>query len=436
MKKILFIINIILLSSLIVMQVQANSATYEWISKSNYLGYLNTPAHVVRLQYPKGEANQAKATQDLETVSDILLQIESDFSISQTPIMAANGISESLLMKVNRLAGIEAVVVNDDFIELIEMSIDIAEKTNGVFDPTIGPLTALWDISMRSSICDGFVIEPGDNFCDAPSASDIEEALQLVDYTKIEINYQNKTVYLPISGMKLDLGGIAKGYAADKVIAHFVIEGYQSVIVSLGGNIHTYGRDYINNANFPVEIRDPFSIFWYNRIGGMRVLNQSVVTSGTYERYIIDDEGNIYHHLLNAKTGYPFESDLVSVTVISSSSAIADALATGLYGLGLEDGLALIQADPNLEAVFITKDKHIYKSNTLRFTYDTKLDQNGFTFHGINFKDDLLLNPNGSPNQVSPIVYIGITIATVGVAMIGYAIYLSVKKKPNIDKGE
>jgi thiamine biosynthesis lipoprotein len=436
MKKVLVIINIIFLVSLFGMQVQANSATYEWISKSNYLGYLNTPAHMIRLQYPKSDTNRAKALLDLEVVNDILLQIESNFSISQTPIMASNDIEESLLMKVNRLAGIEAVIVNDDFIELIDIAIDIAILTNGTFDPTIGPLTTLWDISMRSNMCDGFVIEPGDNFCDAPSALDIETALNLVDYTKIEIDYQNKTVFLPVAGMKLDLGGIAKGYAADKVIAFFVEEGYQSVIVSLGGNIHTYGKDYINNANFPVEIRDPFSFLWYNRIGGMRVQNQSVVTSGTYERFIIDDEGNIYHHLLNAKTGYPFDGNLVSVTIISPSSAIADALATGLYGLSMEDGIAIVEADPNLEVVYVTNEKDIYKSNTLKFTYDTKLNENGFTFHGINFKDDLLLYPNGTPNQISPIVYIGITIASVGVAMIGYAIYISVKKKPAIDKGE
>ncbi|HOI46140.1 MAG TPA: FAD:protein FMN transferase [Bacilli bacterium] len=436
MKKLLTIIIIILFVAFLTTQTQASTTTYEWISKSDYLGYLNTPSHVVRLQYQKSEANRLKALQDLDVVKDILLTIEANFSISQTPIMESNEIEESLLMKVNRLSGIEAVVVNDDFIELIELSIEMAELTNGLFDPTIGPLTSLWDISMRSNICDGFMLEPGDNYCDAPSSEAINQALSLVDYTKIQIDKIAKTVYLPTPGMKLDLGGIAKGYAADKVISFFVEEGYQSVILSLGGNIHTYGKDLINNANFPVEIRDPFSILWYNRIGGMRVQNQSVVTSGTYERFIIDDEGNRYHHLLNAKTGYPFESDLVSVTILSPSSAIADALATGLYGLSLEEGIALVEADPNLEAVFVTTNKHIYKSNTLKFTYDTKLNDDGFVFHGENFRDDALLYPNGKPTTTNPIVYIGITIASVGVSIIGYAIYLAVKKKPQIDKGE
>lgn len=428
MKKFFTIINIVLFLSLAASQIHATGTTYEWIAKSNYAAYLNTTAHSVKIQYPKSDANKAKAIGDLEEVSSILLEIEHNFSISQTPIMQASGIAESLLMKINRLSGIEPVVVSDDFIELLESAIEIARITDGAFDPSVGPLTTLWNISGRSDVCDGFLIEACDDFCDAPSLESIQSALALVDYTKIEINEVEKTVYLPQTGMKLDLGGIAKGYAADKVIAHFVSEGYVSVVVSLGGNIHTYGYDYINNAKFGVEIRDPFSWLWYSRIGGLRVENQSVVTSGTYERYIIDDEGNRYHHLLNAKTGYPFDSDLVSVTIISSSSTIADALATGIYGLGMEEGLHLVESNDGIEVIFITENKNIYISNALKFTYDTELDSQGYTFHGVNFKDDSLLYPNRPQDPISPIVYIGISIAAVGVTVIGYAIYLALKK--------
>jgi len=430
MKKILILVLLLVFLSGCAAIPDRNTIKYEWISKGNYPAYLNTPAHLVKLQYPFGSENKLKAESDLENVNVVLKQIEKDFSIKQTAIMEEDGVEESLLMKVNRLAGVEPVVVNDDFLELIEMAIDIAEKTNGAFDPTIGPLARLWNISERSYVCDGLYIEPGDDYCDAPSMEAITEALALVDYEKIEIDRIAKTVYLPEVGMQLDFGGIAKGYAADKVIAFLKNEGYDSIILSLGGNIHSYGKDHINNVLFAVKIRDPFSLLWYNRIGGLRVESQSVVTSGTYERYIIDDEGNVYHHLLNAKTGYPFEGGVTSISVIAKSSAVADALATGLFGLTREEGMALVEDTDDLEIVYITNDKNIYISQGLKFTYDTLLNDSGFVFYGINHEDDALLYPNTQKPSTNPIVYIGATVAVLGITMIAYAIILSIKKKP------
>jgi thiamine biosynthesis lipoprotein len=408
------------------------SVAYEWMSKGNYPSYLNTPAHLVKIQFPSNAENKAKAQADLDHVNVILKQIERDFSITQTPIMAADGIEESLLMKVNRKSGIEPVVVNDDFLELIELALEIAEMTNGAFDPTIGPLARLWNISERSYVCDGLYIEPGDDYCDAPSPEAISEALALVDYRKIVMDRLAKTVYLPEAGMQLDLGGIAKGYAADKVIDFFKQEGYDSVILSLGGNIHSHGKDRINNVQFAVEIRDPFSVLWYNRIGGLRVDSVSVVTSGTYERYIVDDEGNVYHHLLDALTGYPFEGGLASVSVIAKSSAVADAMATGLFGLSREEGLTLVENIPNLDVVYITSDKNIYINPGLKFTYDTQLNDSGFVYHGENHKDDRLLYPNTPEPSTNPIVYIGVTVAVLGITMIGYAVVLSLKQKTRL----
>ena len=163
--------------------------------------------------------------------------------------------------------------------------------------------------------------------------------------------------------MEIDLGGIAKGYAADKIAEYLKEENVESAIINLGGNVYALGEKDKNTA-FKVGIQDPTNERG-NSIGSINVSNESVVTSGIYERYIKKD-GVIYHHMIDPSTGYPFDNNLSSVTIVSSSSIIGDGLSTTTFGLGLEKGMKLIESIDNTDAIFITKDKKVYTTSNLK----------------------------------------------------------------------
>jgi len=164
------------------------------------------------------------------------------------------------------------------------------------------------------------------------------------------------------SGMMLDLGGIAKGFAADKAVEIYAQYGVTSALLNLGGNIYAYGQKQ-DGSDFRIGLRDPF--------GGegeyaavVSVHDTSVVTSGVYERYF-ESNGQTYHHLFDPKTGYPCDNSLQSVTIICTSSTQADALSTALFVMGTEDGMKLAEQLDGVEAVFITDDHQIYVTSGL-----------------------------------------------------------------------
>jgi len=162
--------------------------------------------------------------------------------------------------------------------------------------------------------------------------------------------------------MSLDLGGIAKGYAADK-IAEFLIENnINKALISLGGNIFALGSNEIDEP-WKVGIKNPFSDE-SEIIGYVKVTNKSVVTSGIYERYFIEDNKR-YHHILNPFTGYPYENDIFGVTIISDKSVDGDALSTIAFSYGIKKGLDFINSMENVEAIFISKNKEIFITDTL-----------------------------------------------------------------------
>jgi len=187
--------------------------------------------------------------------------------------------------------------------------------------------------------------------------------LTLIDYRKVIINDEEGTVFLTLKGMKLDLGAVAKGYAADEVIRIIAKHGIQRAIVDLGGNVYAYG-DKAPGTDWTIGIRDP-ETQQGNAIISIKVKNKSVVTSGIYERFF-EENGKKYHHILNTKTGYPEDNELMSVSIITSVSILADALSTSTFLLGTEKGLSLIEKTSNTEAIFIDKNKKIRVSSGLK----------------------------------------------------------------------
>lgn len=249
----------------------------------------------------------------------------------------------TLIDTINQNAGHSPVPVDLHTYALIEKGIQYSELTDGAFDLTIGPLTNLWNIGSSNAY--------------VPSLTEIQSILPYVNYKLVTLNANNLTIYLQKEGMKLDLGGIAKGYAADVVTQFLKASGVQSAIINIGGNVVILG-----DTPKTVGIQDPFNPRGQT-LGTVQLANRSIVTSGIYERYLTDETGQTYHHILNPKTGYPFDNELASVTILSDFSIDGDALSTSAFALGLDKGLLFIEHLPNIEALFITKDHQIYPTS-------------------------------------------------------------------------
>jgi thiamine biosynthesis lipoprotein len=254
--------------------------------------------------------------------------------------------TEALLsgvVAINEQAGIEPVKVRADLLKLLEQALYYAELSDGACDPTIGPLVRLWGIGTDSQR--------------VPSADEIAVALKLINWRDVEIDRAAGTVFLRREGMALDLGAIAKGYAGDEAVRIARENNVLRAIIDLGGNIVTVGwRGQKKEESLPwrVGIQNPLATRGAY-VGIVPVHDTSVVTSGVYERFFIRD-GIRYHHLFSTVTGYPVENGLMSVTIVTASSTIADALSTTVFALGYERGKDLIDFIPDAEAIFVFDD--------------------------------------------------------------------------------
>ncbi|MDR1024697.1 MAG: FAD:protein FMN transferase [Treponema sp.] len=252
---------------------------------------------------------------------------------------------------INLNAGLRPVVVPGELLDVLEQALYYAELSRGAFDPTIGPLVSLWGIG-------------GEN-PRVPGAAEIEKALDLVNWRDLVIDRTAGTAFLRRRGQALDLGAIAKGYAADQAAALLNRRRNRRAIIDLGGNILALGKRP-GQESWRIGVQDPLEDRG-NYLGILRVTNKSVVTSGVYERYF--EEGGLrYHHILSTGDGYPVQNDLLSVTIVADRSIDADALSTACFALGPERGLALVEALPNVEAVFVRRDRAVILSSRAPFT--------------------------------------------------------------------
>ncbi|HHV38766.1 MAG TPA: FAD:protein FMN transferase [Tepidimicrobium sp.] len=242
---------------------------------------------------------------------------------------------------INENAGIKPVKVREDVYQVIQEAKNFAIATDGAYDPTIGPLVELWDIASKNR-------EEADSI---PTDEEIQKAKDLVDYNDLELR-DGGYVYLKRPGMKIDLGGIAKGYAADEVKDIFVEEGVKSAIIDLGGDIYALGNKG-KGRPWRIGIEDPFEKAG-SYLGVSNVENKSIVTSGDYKRFFIY-KGNKYHHIIDPSTGYPTDNEISSISIISDRSIDGDALATALFILGVDKGSEIISDLEDVEAIFITK---------------------------------------------------------------------------------
>ena len=236
-------------------------------------------------------------------------------------------LEDSDIYKINHADG-SPVEVHEETAELIRYGIAFGELSDGVFDISIGALTDLWDIPNN----DGTI----------PAQADIDAALATVDYRQIVVD--GNTVTLKNPDAALDLGGIAKGYVADRMREYLNAHGSDKGFINLGGNVLTLGQK-ANDEPYHIGIRKPFGEDG-ETITAVDVTDRSIVTSGRYERYF-EKDGRIYHHILDSKTGYPYDNGLNGVTILSDSSMVGDALSTICFALGQEKGTEFLSSMPS-----------------------------------------------------------------------------------------
>ena len=247
------------------------------------------------------------------------------------------------IARVNAAAG-ETVYVSAQTAEVLTLAVELWEETGGSFSPGLYTLSRAW----------GFTT--GENR--VPEENELVALLENINVASIQLD--GNALTLP-PGMELDLGAIAKGYAADRLAEVLTGLGVESAILSLGGDVVALGSRP-DGSPWRVAIRDPGGDGF---LGVVEARDQVVSTSGSNERWFAADDGSIYHHILDPRTGRPVENELISVTVVASSGVRSDAISTALFVMGLEEGIAFTARTADIEAVFLTQSGQIYATGGL-----------------------------------------------------------------------
>lgn len=258
--------------------------------------------------------------------------------------MFSTTIETSEISRINNAGG-NTVTVSDETADLIRKGIEYGDLSDGMFDITIASASSLWNFTDNKEKI-------------IPDKEKLQEAVRHINYKCIKTDGNQVTLTDPDA--RIDLGGIAKGYIADRLKDYLKSKGIRHALIDLGGNMLALGDRYDGNS-FRIGLQKPFSDTG-TVLGVLSVKDQSVVTSGDYERYF-EKDGVIYHHILDPHTGYPIQNDLDQVTILSDKSVDGDALSTVCFTLGLDKGMELIHRLDNVEAVFVTKDGNIHVSS-------------------------------------------------------------------------
>ncbi|MCD7958715.1 MAG: FAD:protein FMN transferase [Ruminococcus sp.] len=232
--------------------------------------------------------------------------------------------------------------------EILSRALEISEMTDGAFNPAMYPIMEAW----------GF---PTQNYR-VPTDDELESLLPLTNLDNMTFNETSGEVTLS-TGMALDLGGIVKGYTSSQIMDIFTENGITSGIVSLGGNVQTLGTKTDGNL-WRVALQNPDESADY--LGVLEIDNKTVITSGSYERYF-EEDGITYHHIIDPKIGYPADSGLQSVTIVSDDGTLADGLSTALFVMGLDEGITFWRSHSDeFDVIFYTTDNKLYVSQGLK----------------------------------------------------------------------
>jgi len=270
---------------------------------------------------------------------------------------------ESEINSVSTQSGIKPVTVSESTFHVMQRALSMAQLSGGAFDPTIGPVVDLWGV--------------GTDKAHVPKNEDIANAKSLVDWRAIVLEAQKNSIYLKHKGMKLDFGGVAKGYAADEAARIVSEAGVKSAILSMGdSSIRVFGKKP-DGQDWKVGIQDPepgadYQVIRGNIIGVVSCSDADVSTSGPYERFFVQD-GKRYHHIMDPRTGKPADSGLWQVTLIMPANVdLPDGLSTSCFVKGLKDGMALVESIPGVAGVFVTSDKKVYVTSRIAGRFELR----------------------------------------------------------------
>ena len=294
------------------------------------------------------------------------LIIDAEQEIRRLENLLSITLKDSDVSKINAAAGKEPVEIEKDTMTLLETGKNLGAMTGGAFDIAISPVVKAW----------GFTEEEHH----VPTQAELDALLPLTDAD--DVIHEKGTAYLQKEGMAIDLGGITKGYASDKVAALLKGKGVESAILSLGGNVYGIGRKP-DGTKWEVALANPLDANDY--CGLISIEDQAVVTSGGYQRYF-EENGKKYHHIIDPATGYPAESGLLSVTIISESGTEADVFSTALFVMGLEKALDFWQEYGGFEAIFVTEAGEVIATEGADACFAFEGRDNDFTYRMVERK--------------------------------------------------
>jgi FAD:protein FMN transferase len=252
------------------------------------------------------------------------------------------------ILRINAAAGQHAVPVSEDTCEVLTIARQVSEWTNGKFDVTFGALSDVWKFD-----------HDRDNR--VPTAEEIGARLPFIDYRAIAIDAAAKTVFATRPGIRVHVGGIGKGYAVDRAVAILHERGFHDFMVQAGGDLYVAGAP--GDGAWRLGINDPRGAP-NDSFATIELRDATFSTSGDYERSFIQN-GQRYHHILDPATGQPARG-AVSVTIVATRAVIADGLSTGVFIMGPEAGMALVERLPDVEAVMVTADNRVLISSGLQ----------------------------------------------------------------------
>ncbi len=264
----------------------------------------------------------------LQEAEECIQQVEGLWSVTD---------KDSEIYQANHSGG-QPVTVSEETAEIISFALEMAQRTGGALDPTIYPVLTAWGFTTDSK--------------QVPSQQQIAQLLEQVGYDRIQLNGSELTVP---DGMELDLGAVGKGYTADLVTEILRRHGVTSALISLGGNIQAIGSRP-DGSDWRLGIRAPWES---GNLGVLTVSDAAVVTSGGYENYFDDEQGNIYWHILDPSTGYPADSGLQSVTIVGREGKMCDALSTALFVMGAQSAEQYWRENGGFEMLLVTDSGEI-----------------------------------------------------------------------------
>ncbi|MQS53397.1 FAD:protein FMN transferase [Companilactobacillus mishanensis] len=257
--------------------------------------------------------------------------------------------SKSELMSINHASGKHAVKVSSISYQIVKKAVEVSLENDG-FNAAIGPLVKLWHIGFSNA--------------HVPTDEQVQERMKLIDPKQIVLNDDEKSVYLLKKGMELDLGGIAKGYIADAIKDLWHSNHVERGIIDLGGNILLVGDSQHSDKLWNVGVQSPFD-HRSESLGMLHIPDFSIVTSGIYERFL-KSGGHNYHHILDPKTGYPVQNDLVGVTVVSPMSITGEIWSSlGFYN-DYDKTEDLLADEQDVGLIFVYKDREVRVTKNLK----------------------------------------------------------------------